>query len=92
MAAAALAIATVSSLQWVHGYLRTKYSDTSATELCTPLTSLDAKSSMGEWNKYDKHFQQNHGEGIELSTKKDTPGMVDTFYNLVTDIYERGWV
>eukprot|EP00958_Prasinococcus_capsulatus_P012386 scaffold1235_cov358-Prasinococcus_capsulatus_cf.AAC.6 len=39
--------------------LLTGCSDTSATQLCTPHRELDNKSSMGEWTKYDKHFQQN---------------------------------
>jgi len=91
MVAAAGAIAAFAALRATLSYFGTKYSDTSATQLCTPHRELDNKSSMGEWTKYDKHFQQNKGEGIDLAAKADTPGMVDTFYNLVTDIYEWGW-
>ncbi|GJP48145.1 hypothetical protein CLOM_g7422 [Closterium sp. NIES-68] len=41
------------------------------------------------WTNYDKYFQQNSGEGV--TEKSQAPQFVDTFYNLVTDIYEWGW-
>jgi 24-methylenesterol C-methyltransferase len=42
-----------------------------------------------EWKDYDKTFTQTNGEGIR--DKDHTEDGVDTFYNLVTDIYEWGW-
>ncbi|CAI5983129.1 unnamed protein product [Closterium sp. NIES-65] len=41
------------------------------------------------WTNYDRYFQQNPGEGV--TEKSQAPQFVDTFYNLVTDIYEWGW-
>ena len=42
-----------------------------------------------DWKDYDETFTQSNGEGIR--DKEHTKDGVDTFYNLVTDIYEWGW-
>mmetsp|Transcript_12304 Transcript_12304/g.39001 ORF Transcript_12304/g.39001 Transcript_12304/m.39001 type:complete len:370 (+) Transcript_12304:168-1277(+) len=43
------------------------------------------------WNNYDSYFTQKAGEGVVSGDKTQAPTYVDTFYNLVTDIYEWGW-
>eukprot|EP00270_Netrium_digitus_P014758 TRINITY_DN508_c0_g1_i1.p1 TRINITY_DN508_c0_g1~~TRINITY_DN508_c0_g1_i1.p1 ORF type:complete len:374 (+),score=68.59 TRINITY_DN508_c0_g1_i1:59-1180(+) len=51
--------------------------------------SLSKDKVEENWKKYDTYFQQNHGDGV--AEKQKAPEFVDTFYNLVTDIYEWGW-
>lgn len=44
------------------------------------------------WKQYDNYFNKNKGsQGTGVEEKKIAPQFVDTFYNLVTDIYEWGW-
>lgn len=53
------------------------------------LGGLKRKEVTNEWKDYDKTFTQSEGRGI--SDKDHTKDAVNTFYNLVTDIYEWGW-
>eukprot|EP00897_Mesotaenium_endlicherianum_P005062 jgi/Mesen1/4584/ME000232S03838 len=51
--------------------------------------SISKEEVEKKWKQYDEYFQQNEGSGVAV--KKEAPQFVDTFYNLVTDIYEWGW-
>eukprot|EP00237_Pycnococcus_provasolii_P009973 CAMPEP_0198708028 /NCGR_PEP_ID=MMETSP1471-20131121/811_1 /TAXON_ID=41880 /ORGANISM="Pycnococcus provasolii, Strain RCC733" /LENGTH=375 /DNA_ID=CAMNT_0044467209 /DNA_START=38 /DNA_END=1165 /DNA_ORIENTATION=- len=44
----------------------------------------------GHWNAYDNYFTQADG-AVQSGDKTKAPTFVNTFYNLVTDIYEWGW-
>lgn len=52
--------------------------------------SLSKEQVENGWKQYDQYFQQAPGDGV-VSEKDKAPQFVDTFYNLVTDIYEWGW-
>lgn len=51
--------------------------------------SLAKDQVVKSWLTYDSYFQQQDGAGVK--EKSSAPEFVDTFYNLVTDIYEWGW-
>ena len=51
--------------------------------------SIDRKNIQREYKDYAQSYGQGEGEGILDRTK--TTELVNTFYNLVTDIYEWGW-
>ena len=51
--------------------------------------SLKKDEYEGGWSNYYRYFQQQPGTGV--TEKEKAPEFVDTFYNLVTDIYEWGW-
>ena len=53
------------------------------------LGGLKRSEVTDEWKDYDTTFTQSDGKGI--SDKDHTKDAVNTFYNLVTDIYEWGW-
>jgi len=54
------------------------------------LSGGSCKDSGKDFNKYMSSYgEMGSGEGI--IARDETPGLVDTFYSLVTDIYEWGW-
>lgn len=54
--------------------------------------SLSKEQVEKGWKQYDEYFKENKGSsGAGVSEKRKAPQFVDTFYNLVTDIYEWGW-
>eukprot|EP00899_Mesostigma_viride_P015676 jgi/Mesvir1/24109/Mv10830-RA.1 len=50
---------------------------------------VDRKEVKAKFDDLDKGFAQTNGKGIEK--KHTTPDLVNTFYDLVTDMYEWGW-
>lgn len=52
--------------------------------------SLSKEQVENGWKQYNQYFQQAPGDGV-VAEKEKAPQFVDTFYNLVTDIYEWGW-
>eukprot|EP00246_Nothoceros_aenigmaticus_P003535 TRINITY_DN14707_c0_g1_i1.p1 TRINITY_DN14707_c0_g1~~TRINITY_DN14707_c0_g1_i1.p1 ORF type:complete len:375 (+),score=43.52 TRINITY_DN14707_c0_g1_i1:100-1224(+) len=57
----------------------------SATQLCSESLSRDKVNS--EYSQYASFFDKPQ----EIEKPESVPELVDTFYNLVTDIYEWGW-
>ena len=51
--------------------------------------SIDRKDVKKEFQDYSKAYSGEAGRGIIERSR--TTELVDTFYNLVTDIYEWGW-
>jgi 24-methylenesterol C-methyltransferase len=51
--------------------------------------SIDKRRIKNEMDAYSQSYGQEAGEGIKDRSK--TTELVNTFYNLVTDIYEWGW-
>ncbi|CAG9466863.1 unnamed protein product [Pedinophyceae sp. YPF-701] len=53
--------------------------------------SIEKGQVRGKFDEYWGSFGQGAGEGIVSEKRDETPSLVDTFYSLVTDIYEWGW-